>query len=152
MVMSHSATWWNFGITILKLVLLARSWLLPALITWMQTCCRLWNSFCFYTHTTVALVCHAGKTNLTKDKSNLVYVHISSQKPCGRQLNAKCAVSKVPYFFFFCLQQQYLTNGSTHRHFSTKLMFITAWSFTTTTGSPVGLAYHKRTQRGNLGA
>ena len=51
----------------------------------------------------------------------------------------KCAVAKVPFFSFFFLssdhkvQQRYLENGSsTNRHFITKLILITARSFTTT--------------------
>jgi len=61
--------------------------------------------------------------------------HISSQKPRGRQLNTKvCARgSENAILLLHNVQQQYLENGSsTHRHFITKLMLITARSYTTT--------------------
>jgi len=61
--------------------------------------------------------------------------HISAQKPCGRQLNAKVWGSKSA--FLSCsdhfVKQRYLENGSSsHRNFIMKLMLITARSFTTT--------------------
>ena len=68
--------------------------------------------------------------------------HITAQKLHGRQLNAKVCGSESAIFlillsfFLFSdhnVQQLYLENGSsTHRHFITKLMLITARSFTTT--------------------
>ena len=64
--------------------------------------------------------------------------HISSQKPRGRQLNAKVCGSESAIFLFLLssdhnVQQRYLENGSsTHRHFITKLMLITVRSYTTT--------------------
>ena len=64
---------------------------------------------------------------------------ISGQKPHGRQLNAKMYGSKSAIFrillscYDHYVQQRYLANGlSTHRHFSTKQMLITARSSTTT--------------------
>ena len=61
--------------------------------------------------------------------------HISGQKPCGRQLNAKVCSSESATLVILLscydhyVQQRYLANGlSTHRHFSTKLMLITARS------------------------
>ena len=70
--------------------------------------------------------------------------HISGQKLRGRQLNAKVCGSKSAIFrllsFFLSFfvqpsiyQQRYLANGlRAHRHFTTKLILITARSFTTT--------------------
>ena len=66
--------------------------------------------------------------------------HISAQKPRGRQLNTKVCGSENAIFllsFFLCsdhfVKQRYFENGSSsHRHFITKLMLITARSFTTT--------------------
>ena len=65
--------------------------------------------------------------------------HIVDQKPCRRQLNAKvCGCDNAIFVIFLvkldhCVQQRYLENGlSTHRHFCTKLMHITAQNSTTT--------------------
>ena len=59
--------------------------------------------------------------------------HISGQKPRERQLNAKVCSSESPLCSDRFVQQRYLANGlSTHRHFNTKLMLITARSSTTT--------------------
>ena len=60
--------------------------------------------------------------------------HISAQKPRGRQLNAKVRGSKSAVSSSdHNVQQRYLENGlSTHRHFITKLMLITARSYTIT--------------------
>ena len=61
--------------------------------------------------------------------------HITGQKPHGRQLNAKgcSSESAIVSLFLSCwdhyVQQQCLANGlCTHRHFSMKLMLITAGS------------------------
>ena len=82
------------------------------------------------------------KTHLSAQASSLsAFVisktHISGQKPRGRQLNAEVCGSESAIFRILCsdyyVQQQYLTNGlSIHRHFSMKLMLITAQSSTTT--------------------
>ena len=67
--------------------------------------------------------------------------HISAQKSRGRQLDAKVCGCRIAIFLillsFFVtttlFKQRYLENGSsTHRHFITKLILITARSFTTT--------------------
>ena len=65
--------------------------------------------------------------------------HISGRNPRGRQPKAKvcCCKSAIWVFFFSCynhyIQQWYLENSlSTHHHFSTKLMLITAQSSKTT--------------------
>ena len=68
--------------------------------------------------------------------------HRSAQKPRGRQLNTKVCGCKIAIFLillsFFLrydplFKQRYLENGSSaHRHFITKLMLITARSYTTT--------------------
>ena len=58
--------------------------------------------------------------------------HISDQKSHRRQLSAKVCGSESAIFLILLssdhnVQQQYLENGSsTHRHFITKLMLITA--------------------------
>ena len=87
----------------------------------------------------------AGLTDLSTQPSSLSAfmiskTHITAQKLRERQLNAKVCGSESAIFshsFFFLssdhnVQQRYLENGSsTHRHFITKLMLITARSFTT---------------------
>ena len=67
--------------------------------------------------------------------------HVSGQKPPRRELNTEACCSESAIFrillsFFVqpsIFQQRYLTNSlSTHCHFSTKLILITAWSPMTT--------------------
>ena len=65
--------------------------------------------------------------------------HISGQKLRGRQLNSKVCDSKsaifriLSFLLRLLFKQRYLAKClSTHRHFSTKLMLITAQSSTTT--------------------
>ena len=64
--------------------------------------------------------------------------HISAQQPRGRQLNAKVCGSESAIFLILLssdhnVQQRYLKNcSSTHRYFITKLMLITARSYTIT--------------------
>ena len=59
--------------------------------------------------------------------------HISAQKPRGRQINAKVCDSKSAIFLLCSdhfVKERYLKNGSSsHRHFITKLILITARSF-----------------------
>ena len=65
-------------------------------------------------------------------------IHISGQKPHGRQLNAKVCGSESAIFHIvlscsaFNFSTMILKNDlSAHHYFSTKLMLITAWSTTT---------------------
>ena len=64
--------------------------------------------------------------------------HISAQKPRGSHLNAKVCDSKSAIFLLCSdhfVKERYLENGSSsHRHFITKLILITARSFKTTQG------------------
>ena len=63
--------------------------------------------------------------------------HTRGQKPCERQLNAKVcghesAIFRILSSYDHDVQQRYLANGlSTHRHFSTKLIFVTTRISTT---------------------
>ena len=55
--------------------------------------------------------------------------HISAQKPHERHLNAKV---RGPFFVQTTSSNNEISGSSSHRHFVTNLMLITARSFTTT--------------------
>ena len=93
-----------------------------------------------YNFTTNTLKAYLSALSSSLSAFMISKTHISAQKTRGRQLNTKVCGSENAIFllsFFLCsdhfVKQRYLENGSSsHRRFITKLMLITAQSFTTT--------------------